>query len=99
MNVLAPGRLLHFGLRHWPSFLLDLVFLHETGAGLVEILVGNHGLQKRSLPISDKARLTVAKLYLPALGAVLTVFAEKDGGVEKILVRRARLRDDSASAR
>ena len=23
--VLASGRLLHFGLRHWPSFLLDVV--------------------------------------------------------------------------
>ena len=33
VSVLASGRLLNFGLRHWPSFLLDLVFLHKTGAG------------------------------------------------------------------
>ena len=40
----------------------------------------------------------VVKLRLPALGTVLTVFGEKDPGNEKFLVRRARVRDDSASA-
>ena len=35
VNVFSSGRLLNFGLRHWPSFLLDVVFLHETGAGAV----------------------------------------------------------------
>ena len=40
----------------------------------------------------------VVKLRLPALGTVLTVFGEKDRGNEKFLVRRARVRDDSARA-
>ena len=34
--------------------------------------------QERCLPIADRARLILAKLRLPALGAVLTVFSEKD---------------------
>ena len=40
----------------------------------------------------------VAKMRLPALGTVLTASGEKDRGNEKILFRRARVRDDSASA-
>ena len=39
-----------FGVRHWPSFLIDVVFLHEPGAGtnwFVDILDGNCGLQIR----------------------------------------------------
>ena len=39
---------------------------------------GNRGAQARCLPIADRARLILAKLRLPALGAVLTVFSEKD---------------------
>ena len=35
VNVFASGRLLNFGFRHRPSFLLDVVFLHEAGAGAV----------------------------------------------------------------
>ena len=42
--------------------------------------------------------MIVVKLRLPALGAMLRVFGEKVGGDEKFLVRRARVRDDSASA-
>ena len=40
----------------------------------------------------------VAKMRLPALGTVLTVFGEKDRGNEKFLMRRARVWDDPASA-
>ena len=40
----------------------------------------------------------VAKIRLPALGTVLTVFGEKDRGNEKFLVRRDRVRYDSTSA-
>ena len=72
VSVLASGRLLNFGLRHWPSFLLDLVFLHETGA------------------VADLLR------YCKETTACKNA---KDGGDEKFLVRRARVRDDSASAR
>ena len=61
-------------------------------ASCAEKLEGNRSLQERCLPIVDRARLTVVKLRLLALGAVLTVFGKK------ILVRRARVRDDSASA-
>ena len=46
VSVLSPGRLLNSGLRHWTSFLLDVMFL----------LVGNPGLQERSLPLSNCAR-------------------------------------------
>ena len=40
----------------------------------------------------------VAKMRLRALGTVLTASGEKDRGNEKFLFRRARVRDDSASA-
>ena len=35
VRVFASGRLLNFGLRHWPSFLVDVMFLHEKGSGAV----------------------------------------------------------------
>ena len=70
VSVLFPSRLLNFGLRHWPSFLLDVVFLHETGAGADFLRYWNPRLAR----------------------------TPKDGGDEKFLVRRARVRDDSASA-
>ena len=41
------------------SPLIDVVFLHETGAGaarFIEVLEGNHGLQKRSPPLADTAQ-------------------------------------------
>ena len=38
---------------------------------------------KNELPIADRARLIVAKMRLPALGTVLTVFGERDRGKKK----------------
>ena len=75
-------------------------------------LEGNRGLQERCLRIADRARLILAKLRLPALGAVLIVHTQEHTQIakmprlkavssvtQKFLVRRARVRDDSAGAR
>ena len=54
--VLASGRLLILGgATGHPSFVRSFVFIHEPGAGAawcVEVLVGNHGLQKRPPPLA-----------------------------------------------
>ena len=125
VSVLASGRLLKFGLRHWPSVLRDVVFIHKTGAGedllryccsgtLVFIADGepicalqacmyadyigvkvegaDQVLAQRDLLrnwtrtkaykndfqlLPKELDATVAKFRLPALGAVLTVFAQE----------------------
>ena len=55
--------------------------------------------QERSLPIADRARLTVVKLRLPALGAVLTAFGtENSSCVELECGMTPLVRGDSAGS-
>ena len=74
VSVLASGRLLKFGLRHWPSVLRVVVFLHKTGAG-EDLLrycqeTAAHKDDIYLLPTELDAK--VAKLHFPALGAELS---------------------------
>ena len=48
----------------------------------VSVCVGvlRNSTQERSLPVADRARFTVVKLRLPALGAVLTSFGTENFG-------------------
>ena len=74
VSVLASGRLQIFGLRHWSSFLLDLVFLHKTGGG-EDLLrycqeTAAHKNEVYLLPtVLDEQ---VATLHFPSFGAVRT---------------------------
>ena len=58
VNVFATGRLLNFGLRQWSSFLLDVVFLHEAGAGadLLRYWKETTAYKNSCLPLGDTAR-------------------------------------------
>ena len=62
------------------SPLIDVGFLHETGAGaacFIEVLEGNDGLQKRSPLFCRYSSMRLAALHLLVLGAVLTVFTQE----------------------